>query len=100
VLVERRRGKRREKGAEVIDDNIVEPPRGGEHVKKVRSVQGPELSVVVKGKLRGGRMRVQEGTQPLFVRVLRGDAKTRGAKRKGRHCVKGMEEGRKRGLPR
>ena len=96
----RRRGEGGEKGAEVIDGNVVQPPRGREYMQKVRSVEGPELSVVVKGKLRSGGVRVQKGAQPLFIRVLRGDSKSRGTECGGGQCAKGMERRRRSNLSR
>ena len=95
----RRGGEGGEKGAEVIDGNVVQPPRGREYMKEVRSVEGPELSVVLKGKLRSGGVRVQERAQPLFIRVLRGDAKTRGPECGRGQREKGMERGRRSSLP-
>jgi len=57
------RGGRREGGeesAKVVDGDVVEPSRWRDGVKKVRSGKGPELSVVVEGKLRGRGVRVEE----------------------------------------
>jgi hypothetical protein len=89
---ERREGG--EKGTEVIDGNIIEPSRGRECVEKVCSVKGPKLAVILKGELRGWGMRMEKGTQPRLIWVLRGDAKTRGSECRGGNCAEEMKRGR------
>ena len=62
VLMGRRGGEGGEKGAEVVNGYVVEPPSGGDGVKEVRGGKGPKLVVVVEGELMGGGVRLEEGS--------------------------------------